>query len=383
MDLSRKRERDRLAVRPDPYWQALRKGESLGFRRGPDTWHVRLIRPNQPFQRQPLGEGIDYDEARRRAEEWLVQMKGTAARRLVRDSVKAGLQTYLTDLRRHGRQKAAEDAEWRFTKYVYNDPLADLSLEGATRDDFEEWRQRQLPGREPRTVNRQFRSVKAALNRAVELGHVGNPVAWKLKPLSDDVEDGGETAVFLTREQRHALILATEPAAGDFLHGLELSGARPHELANAVASDFDGASIRLAHHKGKPPKLRVRYTTLGEDGIAFFSKMAQGKPPDAPLFEPDDDRVWTTHLWSRRVRAAIEAHNNRAENEAVKLPVKASAYSFRHARISELLQLYNVDPITVAAQTGTSVAMIEKVYFKFIPFAMPAKLAAIKEVPLR
>jgi hypothetical protein len=38
-----------------------------------------------------------------------------------------------------------------------------------------------------------------------------------------------------------------------------------------------------------------------------------------------------------------------------------------------------VDPVTVAAQTGTSVAMIEKTYFKFIPGAMQAKLAAIQE----
>ena len=30
----------------------------------------------------------------------------------------------------------------------------------------------------------------------------------------------------------------------------------------------------------------------------------------------------------------------------------ASAYSSRHARISELLQLYGVDPLTLAAQTG-------------------------------
>jgi hypothetical protein len=40
------------------------------------------------------------------------------------------------------------------------------------------------------------------------------------------------------------------------------------------------------------------------------------------------------------------------------------------ARISELLQIYGVDPLTVEAQTGTSVAMIEKAYLRFIPSAM-------------
>ena len=45
---------------------------------------------------------------------------------------------------------------------------------------------------------------------------------------------------------------------------------------------------------------------------------------------------------------------------------------------SELLQGYGVDPITVAAQTGMSVAMIEKAYLRFIPSAMQEKLAALK-----
>jgi hypothetical protein len=44
-----------------------------------------------------------------------------------------------------------------------------------------------------------------------------------------------------------------------------------------------------------------------------------------------------------------------------------------------LLQIYNIDPLTVAKQTGTSLAMLEKTYFKFIPSAMRTKLAAIKD----
>ena len=61
------------------------------------------------------------------------------------------------------------------------------------------------------------------------------------------------------------------------------------------------------------------------------------------------------------------SHKRRISNDA-------SAYSFRHARISELLQIFGVDPLTVAAQTGTSVAMIEKAYLRFIPSAMARTL---------
>jgi hypothetical protein len=49
-----------------------------------------------------------------------------------------------------------------------------------------------------------------------------------------------------------------------------------------------------------------------------------------------------------------------------------------HARISELLQVFNVDPLTVAHQTGTSLTMIEKAYMRFIPQTLQEKLAGLK-----
>jgi integrase len=406
VDITRKRERDRLAIRREPYWHRLGKGKALGFRRGPDTWIVRLTSNDSERNKtyEALDEQLlDFDQAKTKAEAWLQQVTGVPFREVTRGSVRAALETYLVELRRHDREGAAQDAAWRFKKYVYSDKLADISLERATRDDFEEWRERQRPGRQNRTVNRQVRSVVAGLNRAVELGHVGNPLAWKLKELQDDTEDSNDTAVFLTPAQRAAFIAAADPSTGHFLRAIELTGARPHEIAKAVVSDFDGSSIKLAHRKGRPPKLRVRYTTLGADGVEFFAKMADGKEHNAPLFKParleadndwdsdeSDGRIWYTHLWGRRVRAAIEKHNEMVTAEVVKrdgmvtakvekIPEDASAYSFRHSRISELLQIYNIDPLTVAQQTGTSVAIIEKTYFKFIPSAMRAKLAAIKD----
>lgn len=82
--------------------------------------------------------------------------------------------------------------------------------------------------------------------------------------------------------------------------------------------------------------------------------------------------------WSRAIRAAISRVNAAARRED-RIPDGASAYSYRHARISELLQVYGVDPLTVAQQTGTSIAMIEKAYMRFIPVALQQKLAALRE----
>jgi hypothetical protein len=77
---------------------------------------------------------------------------------------------------------------------------------------------------------------------------------------------------------------------------------------------------------------------------------------------------------------AIDRHNSDVEENGEMLPQNASAYSFRHSRISEMPQLHGIDPVTVAQQAGTSVAMIEKYYFRFIASAMQARLAAIRDI---
>jgi integrase len=381
-DLSRKRDRELLAPRREPYWQRLGAGAYLGFRRGPDTWIVRFRGRDEKQQYSSLGDGLDFDDAKRRAEEWLSQCASTSVRTVKRDSVLVALEAYLTDLRRHNRADAAKTAEGRFRTALgfeqknksYKDPLAYLQLEDATQDDFLEWRDRLRPGRMPRTVNRLVRAVCAALNRAHRLGHVGNPGAWRFEHLPDDEES--ETAVFLTPAQRAALIAAASTEAAAFLRGLELTGARPKELAAATVGDFDGERLKLSHRKGRPPRLRSRYVVLDQDGVAFFNTQRKDKLPSTLLFTADG-RAWRRDMWAQEVRTAIATHNKNARGPE-RIPAEASAYSLRHARISELLQVYGVDPLTVAAQTGTSLRMIERTYFKFIRSSMLEQLAAVK-----
>jgi hypothetical protein len=45
--------------------------------------------------------------------------------------------------------------------------------------------------------------------------------------------------------------------------------------------DFDGETLRLAHRKGKPPKLRVRHAVLSAAGIELFKKQATEKFPSS------------------------------------------------------------------------------------------------------
>src|SRR4051812_12504668 len=63
------------------------------------------------------------------------------------------------------------------------------------------------------------------------------------------------------------------------------------------------------------------------DGVEFFRDQVRGKLPEAPLFTADGETTWRTHMWSRRIRAAISSHNERAkEDKGLRpLPVVASA----------------------------------------------------------
>lgn len=379
MDLTRKRERERLAIRREPYWTRMGPGAYLGFRRGPDTWLARFRGPDKKQQWKPLGEALEYDAAKQAAETWLAQLKGSAVRTVRRGTVRDALDAYIANLRRQGRASSAKEIDARFAQTVDEDVLKNLPLESATKDDFLEWRDRLAKSRKPRSVNRQVRAVQAGLNCALQLGHVGNPAAWTLTRLADEVEDDGETALFLTPPQRKALIAAVSAPLSLFLRGLELSGARPSELAAACVGHLSGDMLRLAHRKGRPPKLRVRHVVLSADAAVFFAAQAVDKLPSAPLFTEDGKQTWRRHMWARGIRAAVIAHNEKAKGKDRLPPKGIGAYSFRHARISELLQVHGVDPLTTALQTGTSLAMIQKAYMRFIPNALRAKLAAIKE----
>jgi len=375
-NLSKVRERAQLAIRRSPHYMRLAEGAYLGFRRGPDTWHARYRGRDGIQHYRALRDVLadDYDGALQAAQGWFRQLGGSAVRAIRRGTVREALEAYVADLRAQGRWRAVAEAERRMTNLIFDDPIADLKLERATRDDFDAWRDRLTAGRRVRTVNRYMRGVAAGLNRAIELGHVGNPAAWRLRPLC--AEEEGEP-VFLGPTQRAAIVAAADSHTAEFLRGLEMTGARPKELAATTKADFDGQVVKLRHYKGSPTARRVRSTVLGTDGVAFFTQISKGKLPYAPLFTADGMTPWRSQLWSSKIKKAIDRANEAARAQE-KIPGKASAYSFRQARISELLQVHGVDPLTVAQQTGTSVEMIERSYLRFIPSALQLKLATLK-----
>lgn len=388
MDISKATERRRLPSRREPYWRRVRRGCYVGYRAGSNTWIAR-VRSRQGEQHyKALGDAntLSFDEAVRSADVWFTQLASHATRAPKRGTVADALIAYIGWLKDNGRESTAKDANGRFTLLVEKDPIASERLEDLTQEDLINWRNRIKNGRTPRTVNRHVRAVVAALNQSLRLGFTGNPVAWRLDPLSDnDDRPGG--AVFLDATQRQLLISVAPPPLGAFLRALNETGARPGEIAKAQVRDFDPRSgtLTLMHKKGRPIRVRTRVVILPEHAVAFFTDVVRDRPPNAPLCPTATNTFWDRHSWAKLLREVITVANEAivqpnvhaidlGSNEAKIIPKGVTAYAFRHSRISELLQHHHVDPITVAMQMGTSVEMIERHYFRFLSSSLRSRL---------
>lgn len=390
--LATKASRAKLAVRRNPYFLTLEKGCALGFRRGPDTWIARYLDRNGDYQFKSLGEHAEFTDAKKEADAWWAKISGGGHRIAKRGTIADAGLAYVEHLRDSGRPRAAEIAMNKLTTCLLGNPepkrgkpiprsaLADVLLEEAVREDFHAWRKALTEGRQNQTVNRYVGCLVAAMNCAInELSFVGNAQAWMLKDLAEDQADG-DTAVYLTPEERARLTAHLPSWMQVFVQMLDATGARPHEIAKATVADYDARqhSVTLRWMKGHPPKLRARSVALEPEHAALFKAAVRGKLPGAPLCTNVYGEHVTDYQWGREISAAIIYANQSAKKKDPIIPVKASAYSYRHTRISELLQIYGIDPLTVANQTGTSLAMMEKYYWKFLPNSLKEKFAAAK-----
>jgi hypothetical protein len=130
------------------------------------------------------------------------------------------------------------------------------------------------------------------------------------------------------------LICQASEHAAAFLRGLELSGARPKELAEAVASDFDGKRLKLSHRKGRPPRLRSRYVVLDADadGVVFFKSQAEGKTAnDYLLFRSRGKGLASCYVGGRAPHSNFKTQPDSSGSTGV--PAGASAYGFRRRRL--------------------------------------------------
>jgi integrase len=370
---------DRAALKPrhEPYWLRLSSGAYLGYRKltkdSLGSW-VAYWRDADTGKKQKhsLGEyealaaSERFDQAKKDAEAWLATRGLTL--RIGVETVADACRDYVKHLRDEKRGATADDAEARFKRFVYpKKDLADCDLGKLTAHRLELWRKglQKTAVKVSRTtkkdakvvtrprsassVNRDVNTLRAALNRAHRLGCVASDVAW-LEALKPTKNADGRRDVYLSRDQRRALIGHAAKDIAVYVKGLSLLPLRPGALADLKVKHFDARLGVLTI--GKDKSGADRRVKLPAETAKFFGTLVVDKLPEAPLFARADGSAWDRFAWRDAIRDAVAAAG---------LPPATSAYALRHSTITDLAT-GGLDLMTVAQISGTSVAMIEKHY---------------------
>jgi len=364
--------RAELKPRRTAYWHKLASGRHIGFRKltatSIGTWFAQAYDPATKKQtRRSLGEFSDvsanerFDAAKREAETWFKHLDMGGTPKIV--TVGVACENYVQHVGREKGGSKAKEVEARFERWLYHDSLADIELSKLTRRQVEAWRERlaaakvvvnpyaENPDTRPRSassINRDMTPLRAALNHAHDHNDVTSDMAWRtaLRPIKDADR---RRDIYLDRDQRRALIANATSDVSVFLHGLSLLPLRPGALAALSVSDLDSRLAVLT--VGKDKSGMDRKIPLPSTTVAFLGELCRDRQPGEPLFARADGKRWDKDAWKGPIKACVLAAG---------LPEKTTAYALRHSVITDLVP--NLDLLTVAQISGTSVAMIERHY---------------------
>lgn len=367
LDLSKITERGALKANREPHWQRLRAGCFLGFRPsklgGKGTWIARAYdEDSSKYRLKALGDfgaltGNEvFTAAKREAEAFAELVEAGGEVRAKVETVADACKAYAV-----GRP----EAEARFKRYVYADPLAKVKLAKLRRRHLREWRdrleaipalvsrnkdgERSTRDRASSTVNRDMAVLRAALSKFLSPGAPNSEAAWQeaLKPVPNA---NGRRTRYLDRAERRKLVENASAEAEPFVRALCLLPLRPGALAGLNAGDFDKRTSELTIGKDKNGKPR-RIQVPSEAG-KLLSGQAKNKLPSAPLFMRANGKRWDKNSWKLPIAAAVKA---------AELPADATAYTLRHSTITDLVSA-GLPLLTIAQISGTSAEMIERHY---------------------
>ncbi len=367
LDLSKVGEREKLKKQREPHWQRLRAGCFLGFRPskrgGPGTWIARVYdEDRRKYQVKSLGDfgalagNAMFAAAKKEAEALaeLVEAGGT---------IRAKVETVGDACRAYAETKP--EAEARFGRHVYDDPLARVKLEKLRRRHVAEWRERletkpalvsrskegekRVRDRAPSTVNRDIAVLRAALGKVLPPGAPNSEAAWQ-EALKAIPNANGRRTLYLDRDQRRALLNKIDSEAEPFVRALCLLPIRPGAMAGLKAGDFDKRTAELTIGKDKTGK--PRRIQIPAEAAKIMAAEARDKLPSAPLFMRSNGLAWDKDSWKLPIATAVQA---------AALPAGATAYTLRHSTITDLVRA-GLPLLTIAQISGTSAEMIERHY---------------------
>lgn len=358
-----KAKRDRLAVRREPYWDKVQAGAYVGFRRTASggTWIARHRGEDgkQRYQSLELAEHLpcnEYDAAVTEARTWFAALQAGVKPR--ENTVAAAAEDYLKDLEIRKGSRAVADARGRLNRYILPAFKA-KRLDKLTTAEIRKWFNGFIPEggskeairKAKASTNRNLTTFKAVLNHAHKNAMCASSLAWDRVAAFSKV-DGARTE-FLESEQLQALIDQTEGAFRNLVIAGALTGARYGELCALRVKDLDKEARVLHIREGKTGE---RIVPMTPEMLKHFAKLASDKLPEAHLLVKDDGKPWAHSDQDKLMREAVKKAN---------LKRGVVFYTLRHTFIAQAIGA-GLDIYSIAAVTGTSIAMIEKHYGKLL-----------------
>jgi len=367
LNLSKVGNREGLKVQREPHWQRLRAGCFLGFRPskrgGTGTWIARAYDEDTgKYRTKSLGDfgmllGNEMFAAAKKEAEALAEIVEAGG------EVRAKIECVADACREYA--KTRPEAEHRFRRYVYDDPIGKVKLVKLRRRHVKEWRERleaqpalvsrRKEGeaiyrkRAPSTVNRDMAILRAALAKVVSPGSPNSEAAWQ-EALKAIPNANGRRTLYLDRGQRRKLLENTNSEAWPFVRALCLLPLRPGALAALTSGDFDKRTAELTIGKDKNGK--PRRIQLPQEAAKLLSEQVDNKLPGATLFMRSNGKAWDKNSWKPPIAAAVVLAG---------LPSTTTAYTLRHSTITDLVRA-GLPLLTIAQISGTSAEMIERHY---------------------
>jgi integrase len=360
----------RLKVRKKPYaFTTIAPGIAIGYRRnkGPGTWVLRASNGHGRYWTDVIALADDHEDADgdHVLTFWQAQDR---ARTLVRgkageDQRPATVAEAVDDYERDLAARGGRVANARYIRGLLTPGLLAKPVALLTAKELRRWRDGLRSGREPSSVTRICKSMKAALNLcAAHDVRVTNQKAWQLG-LAGLPDSHVARHVKLSEQDVRAIVAAVygqDAALGLFVEVAACSGARPSQLSRLEVADLqdDRGDPRLmmpSSRKGKGRKRIERRPVPVPVGLAVkLREAAEGRRPHDPLLTRGDGARWQYSDHVRRFRAAVAAAG-----------LDVTIYALRHASIIRAL-LAGVPTRVVAALHDTSVMMLERSYSQYI-----------------
>lgn len=335
--------RRKLKARREPYWTKIAKGCFLGYRRGAadgGTWIARY-RDDAGKQRYlalgPADDAMDadgvsaisFEQAQVKARDWCQSVAAADAAGETRGPYTMAdcMADYLAWIKQH--RKSHRHLDIYINAYILP-TLGTVDTATLTAATIRAWHQgiadeppRLRTGRtgtqqryrqedpDPAEAlrkrrlraNRHLVTLRAALNRAWQEGHIAKNDAWiRVKPFPS-VER--QRSRFLSTDEARRLLNACSPDLRPLVQAALLTGARYGELCQLDVRDFQAESKTLFIRDSKSGK--PRHIFLNDEGAVFCKRLTLGRPVDAPLITRSDGNRWERDHQHRPFKDAVKA----------------------------------------------------------------------------